>query len=276
MLKHDLHCHSTRSDGVLQPHELVLRAAQRGVEVLALTDHDEMSGLAEARQAAADSGLRFVDGVEISVDWCGHTLHVVGLQIDPANQELQDGLAAVRSGRAERAVRIAAGLAQAGIEGSLEGARRYVTNEALVGRTHFARFLVEHGCASDIAAVFRKFLTPGRPGYVPHQWADFGDAVRWIRASGGIPVLAHPGRYKLGNRQRESLLDTFREMGGVAVEVVTGSHTAEQYAAWGHYAQRFGLHASVGSDFHGPEESYRDLGELPPLPAGCRPVWDLF
>jgi predicted metal-dependent phosphoesterase TrpH len=276
MLKYDLHCHSTRSDGVLEPRELVARAAARGVEMLALTDHDEIGGLAEARHEAGRAGLIFVDGVEISVDWDGHTLHVVGLQIDPGNRDLASGLDAIRSGRAGRAVRIAAGLAAAGIEGSLEGAYRYVTNEALVGRAHFARFLVERGYASDIAGVFRKFLTPGRPGYVPHQWASLGDAMSWINASGGIPVLAHPGRYKLNNKQRETLLDTFKALGGVAVEVVTGSHTAEQYAAWGHYAQRFGLHASVGSDFHGPEESYRDLGALPPLPVGCQPVWELF
>lgn len=276
MLKYDLHCHSTRSDGVLQPRELVARAAERGVDVLALTDHDEVSGLAEARCAAVETGIRFVDGVEISVDWNGCTLHIVGLGIDPNSAELVEGLESIRAGRVERAVRIAAGLAAAGIDGCLEGARRYVTNAALIGRTHFARYLVERGCARDVAGVFGRFLTPGKPGYVPHQWAGLADAVHWIRASGGIAVLAHPGRYKIKHGQREALLDEFKGLGGAAVEVVTGSHTAEQYAAWSHYAQQFGLHASVGSDFHGPEESYRDLGALPPLPAGCRPVWELF
>ncbi len=171
---------------------------------------------------------------------------------------------------------MAAGLAQAGIPGTFEGASAYATNPALVGRTHFARFLAARGYARDVGAVFRRYLTAGRPGYVPHQWASLEEAVTWIRASGGIAVLAHPGRYRIGNLQREELLGCFSDLGGKGVEVVTGSHTPEQHITWGHYAQRFGLFASVGSDFHGPGESLRDLGSLPPLPEGCRPVWELF
>jgi len=276
MLPVDLHCHSTRSDGLLTPAEVVVRAAERGVRTLALTDHDEVSGLREAREHASRAGVAFIDGVEISVTWSGQTLHVVGLHIDPQNAELAAGLEQIRSGRQHRAESIASGLEQAGIEGSLAGARSYVTNPELVGRTHFARFLVERGHARDVQSVFRKYLTAGKPGYVPHQWASLQQAVHWIKASGGMPVLAHPGRYKLDNALRESMLASFAELGGAAVEVVTGSHTSDQYATWARYAQRFGLFASAGSDFHGPGESRRDFGKLPELPAGCTPVWKKF
>lgn len=272
----DLHSHSTRSDGLLTPAGLVARAAERGVRALALTDHDEIGGLHEARVHAAQVGIAFINGVEVSVTWGGHTLHVVGLHIDPGNAELTAGLEQIRSGREHRAARIASELEQAGIADSLAGARSYAANPDLVSRTHFARFLVERGHARDVQAVFRKYLATGKPGYVPHQWASLQQAVHWIRASGGIAVLAHPGRYKLDNLQRDALLANFGEAGGAAVEVVTGSHTADQFATWARHAQRFGLLASAGSDFHGPGESRRDLGELPELPAGCTPVWEKF
>lgn len=272
----DLHAHSTRSDGVLSPRELVTRASARGVTVLALTDHDDTSGLDEARTHARAAGLGFVNGVEISVTWNGETLHVVGLQVDPHAPELAAGLARIRSGRDRRAEGMAASLARVGIPGCLDGARRYVTNPALVGRAHFARYLVERGHARDLASVFKKYLSYGNPGYVPHQWATLGEAVRWIVGAGGIAVLAHPGRYRLAPAQREALLESFKAVGGSAIEVVTGSHTRDQYATWGRYARRFGLDASMGSDFHGPGESARDLGSLPPLPQGCRPVWQAF
>jgi 3',5'-nucleoside bisphosphate phosphatase len=276
MSKYDLHSHSTRSDGLLSPRELVARAATRGVTVLALTDHDDTGGLKEAGAYAEAAGMRFVNGVEVSVTWGDHTLHVVGLHVDSDHPALAAGLARVRSGRQRRAECMAAGLAQAGISGTLEGASTYVTNPAFVGRAHFARFLVAYGYARDVGAVFRRYLTAGRPGYVPHQWASLDEAVDWITASGGIAVLAHPGRYALGNAQREELLGSFKDLGGEAIEVVTGSHTADQHVTWGRYARRFGLLASVGSDFHGPGESLRDLGSLPPLPEECRPVWELF
>lgn len=276
MLSFDLHSHSTRSDGLLAPAELVARAAERGVRALALTDHDEVSGLQEAHAHAGQVGIAFIKGVEISVTWSGETLHVVGLHIDPENAELAAGLDHIRGGRQLRAERIASELERAGIDDSLAGARAYAANPDLVGRTHFARFLVERGHARDVQTVFRKYLATGKPGYVPHQWASLEHAVHWIRASGGIPVLAHPGRYKLDNTQREAMLANFAELGGAAIEVVTGSHTADQFVTWARYAQRFGLLASAGSDFHGPGETRRDLGTLPDLPAGCTPVWTQF
>lgn len=272
----DLHSHSTVSDGLLTPAELVERAVVRGVDVLALTDHDETGGLPEARQAAAHWGLRLVNGVEISVLWEEVTLHIVGLGIDDDDEALRQGLAGIRAGRARRAAAIAASLAAAGIEGALEGARRYAKNPELVSRAHFARYLVEAGMASDTNAVFRKFLTPGKPGFVPHQWAALSEALGWIRHCGGVAVLAHPGRYDLGDRQQERLLDEFSALGGQAVEVVTGSHSPSEFVHWAQLARRHGLLASAGSDFHGPGEGYRDVGGVPALPAGCEPVWALL
>jgi len=269
----DLHSHSTNSDGVLRPEELVRRAARRCVSVLALTDHDATDGLAAARRAAGDAGVEFVNGVEISVTWDGQTLHIVGLHIDPAHPELAPGLERLREGRRRRAEQIAGELDKAGIEGSLAGARAHVTNPELVGRTHFARFLAERGYARDVPGVFKRFLVTGRPGHVPHLWAGLEQAIGWIRASGGMAVLAHPGRYKLEELQRCALLAAFKDAGGAAIEVVTGSHTPDQFQSYARYAQRYGLLASTGSDFHGPGESYRDLGDLPDLPRGCTPVW---
>ncbi len=275
-MKVDLHSHSTCSDGLLSPAELVERAVLRGVDMLALTDHDELAGLAPARAAAVQWGLRLINGVEISVQWEETTLHIVGLNVDADHAPLAEGLAAIRSGREHRAQRMANSLAAAGIAGSLEGARRYAKNPELLSRSHFARYLVEAGHARDTNAVFRNFLTPGKPGYVPHQWAALTDALGWIIGSGGLAVLAHPGRYPLNQQQAEKLLGEFVELGGAAVEVVTGSHTPDEFVIWARYAKRFGLRASAGSDFHGPGEGYRDVGNVPVLPAGCDPVWSGF
>jgi len=270
----DLHSHSTRSDGVMRPAEVVERAAERGVRALALTDHDEVSGLAEARAAAEVAGLRLIDGVEVSVSWHGHTLHVVGLAVDPANPVLLEGLRRNRGGRNGRAELIAAALEKVGIGGALEGATAYVTNPDLVSRAHFARFLVESGRVRNTQTAFDRYLGEGKPGYVPHLWASLGEAVDWIRASSGLAVLAHPGRYPLDDERRSALLGEFRDRGGTGIEVVTGSHTPDQYGYWGRRAEAFGLLASAGSDFHGPRESYKDLGDLPPLPSGCSPIWE--
>jgi predicted metal-dependent phosphoesterase TrpH len=275
-MRFDLHSHSTCSDGLLAPAALVERAVQRGVDVLALTDHDEVKGLPAAREAAAQWGLRLIDGVEISVLWETVTLHIVGLAIDTAHAPLVEGLAGIRTGRELRAVRMAHSLDAAGIAGSLEGARRYAKNPELVSRSHFARYLVETGHARDTNAVFRNYLTPGKPGYVPHQWAALADALGWINGSGGIAVLAHPGRYDLGTVQCERLLGEFVDLGGAAVEVVTGSHAPSEFVTWARHARQYGLLASAGSDFHGPGEGYRDIGNVPALPSGCEPVWARF
>jgi len=269
---YDLHTHSSYSDGQLPPAELVARAAASGVEVLALTDHDTTAGLGEARAAAGARGIEVVDGVEISVTWGGRTVHIVGLQIDPAQPELQQGLARLREFREWRADEIGRRLCKAGIEGATEGARR-LARQGLVSRTHFAQFLVAAGYAPDVRRVFKRFLVHGKPGHVPGQWATLADAVRWIRAAGGQAVIAHPARYRLTSTHLHKLLGEFRDAGGAGLEVVCGSHSRDDALRFAHLAGRFGLLASAGSDYHGPENYYMDLGPLPPLPEGCLPVW---
>ncbi|MDP1635242.1 MAG: PHP domain-containing protein, partial [Gallionellaceae bacterium] len=235
MLDYDLHCHSKVSDGTLTPTELVARAAERGVKVLGLTDHDDIAGLAEAAQAAAQHGIEFINGVEISVSWRKHTVHVVGLHIDPANSVLLEGLRGIRSGRMHRAELMAESLARSGIGGVLEGALRYASNPEMIGRTHFARYMVEAGHCKDVRSVFSRYLVKGKPGFVAHEWGNLQDAISWIRAAGGIAVLAHPGRYTAGRKPMGrttllELLQEFVELGGKGIEVVSGSHTPPQFA----------------------------------------------
>lgn len=272
----DLHSHSTVSDGALTPRDLVRRAAGKGVDVLALTDHDSLGGLDEARAAAHECAIRFINGVEVSVTWRGTTVHIVGLGIDAADPGLRAGLQAVSSGRVERARAMAASLAAAGIDGSFDGAMRFARNPAMIGRTHFARFLVEAGVVEDTRAAFRKYLVAGKPGYSPFDWATLANAVGWIRGAGGAAVIAHPGRYSLSSGALADLISEFRAAGGVAIEVVTGNHSADQVRMFGALARRHGLLASRGSDFHAPGESGVELGGIPALAPGLDPVWRDF
>ena len=273
MRNFDLHCHSNVSDGLLAPATVAARAKARGVDVWALTDHDEVGGIAEARAAAKALELTFIPGVEISITWAGQTVHIVGLRIDERNEELLRGLASTRSGRELRAREMAEQLAAAGIPDAFEGALRYAGNPDLISRTHFARYIIDRGVCHDVPAVFRNYLIEGKPGYVPHRWATLAQAVGWITGAGGVAIIAHPGRYKFDAMAYDALFEEFRRLGGVAIEVVTGSHTPDQYGEYAKVAQRYGFLASRGSDFHGPGESRIDLGELPALPASVTPVW---
>jgi 3',5'-nucleoside bisphosphate phosphatase len=273
MLRYDLHAHSTFSDGLLTPAALVERAAARGVDVLALTDHDDTGGLGEAAAAARVAGITLVPGAELSVSWEVHTIHVLGLKVDADNADLASGLATIRGGRDARAVRMGESLARAGIPGAYAGARRFVTSDRLISRSHFARFLVEAGHARETRDVFKRYLTQGKPGYVAHAWATLPDAVAWIHAAGGLAVIAHPGRYRVTATGMRRLLSEFRDAGGDGIEVHSSSHTAAQFTEYATYARAYGLLASIGSDYHGPGESYIDLGGLPPLPSGVDPVW---
>ena len=275
-LNADLHCHSVISDGTLTPEALAQRAAANGVQLWSLTDHDEVGGQARALAAAQTHGLAYLSGTEISVSFAGVTVHIVGLGFDPQDPALCQGLAQTRDGRLPRAREMAAQLAAVGIAGAYEGALKYVGNPQLVSRTHFARFLVETGVCRDTPEVFRKYLTEGKPGYVPHRWAALGDAVRWTTQAGGLAVIAHPARYKFSPTEEYALFSEFKAHGGQGVEVVTGSHSVPEYAIYADMAREFDLAASRGSDFHGPGESYTDLGNLPPLPTGLTPVWELL
>ncbi|HOW48581.1 MAG TPA: 3',5'-nucleoside bisphosphate phosphatase [Rubrivivax sp.] len=269
----DLHCHSTVSDGTLEPEALAARAARNGVQLWALTDHDEVGGQARAAAAARAQGLDYLTGVEVSVTFAGVSVHVVGLGFDPGDARLREGLTRTRDGRGERAHQIAAELAKAGIPGAYEGALAHAGNPRMIARTHFARFLVDAGVCADTDQVFRRYLVEGKPGYVPHRWAALGDAVRWIVDAGGVAVVAHPGRCRFTPTEEYALFSEFAAHGGRGVEVVTGSHTPAEYAKYADVAQEFGLLASRGSDFHAPAESRIDLGTLPPLPPPLTPVW---
>jgi hypothetical protein len=276
LLNADLHSHSVISDGTLTPEALAQRAHERGVELWALTDHDELGGQARAIAAAHARGLDVLTGVEISVSFAGKTVHIVGLGFDHENPDLQAGLAATRGGRAERALAMADELAKVGIRGAFEGALRYVGNPDLISRTHFARFLVESGVCADTHAVFSRYLAEGKPGYVPHRWAGLGDAVRWITGAGGAAVIAHPARYGFSPTAEYALFTEFIAHGGRGVEVLTGSHSQADRLKYADLALEFDLLASRGSDFHGPGESFCDLGSLPPLQGRLTPVWELL
>ena len=276
LLNADLHCHSVISDGTLTPEALAERARINGVELWALTDHDEIGGQHRALAAARAQGLKYHTGTEISITFAGQTVHIVGLGFDPDNAQLKSGLAQTRGGRGQRAQEMSAGLAAVGIKGAYEGALKYAGNLELIARTHFARFLVESGVCRDTNEVFRKYLTEGKPGFVPHRWASLRDAVTWITQAGGVAVIAHPARYKFSANEEYALFSEFKTHGGQGVEVVTGSHTPAEYVTYAATAVEFGLAASRGSDFHSPDESHTDLGTLPYLPGGLTPVWSLL
>ena len=270
----DLHCHSNVSDGTLEPEALAARAKGNGVELWALTDHDEVRGQQRARDAALAAGLPYLTGTEISVTFIDVTVHIIGLGFDADDAALQAGLAATRGGRTERAKEMAAGLAKLGIKGAYEGALKFVGNPDLISRTHFARHLVEAGVCRDTQDVFRKYLVEGKPGYVPHRWATLRDAVSWITQAGGVAVVAHPARYHFTANEEYALFTEFKSHGGRGIEVVTGSHSSAEAARYAEVAVEFDLLASRGSDFHSPGESHADLGSLPQLPGHLKPVWE--
>ena len=270
----DLHCHSLVSDGTLQPEELAARAKANGVQLWALTDHDETGGVARARAAALAIGLPYLTGAEVSVTFADTTVHIVGLGFDADDPILLAGLQATRGGRLERALEMADGLARAGIAGAFDGALKYVSNPDLISRTHFARHLVDSGVCGDTHEVFRKYLVEGKPGYVPHRWATLRNAVDWITGAGGLAIIAHPARYRFTANEEYALFSEFKALGGQGVEVVTGSHSAAEALRYADTALEFGLYASRGSDFHSPTESHTDLGTLPALPGHLTPVWE--
>lgn len=273
--RYDLHSHSLASDGTLSPTALVARAAAAGVNVLALTDHDDTSGIAEACQAACHEGIELIPGVEISVTWANQTVHVLGLRIDPESSPLRDGLAKLREFRDWRAEEMGRRLAKQGIDGGFERARE-LAHGRIVSRTHFARFLVEQGHATDVRDVFKRFLKPNKPGYVTGEWASMEDALSWIHAAGGQAVIAHPARYKMSATKRRKMLEEFVALGGDGLEVVSGSHSRGDNFNMAQLAKKYGLLASAGSDYHGPEHTWVEFGRLEKLPDSCTPIWSTW
>ncbi len=276
ILNADLHCHSVVSDGTLTPEDLAQRAKSLGVELWSLTDHDEIGGQHRAAAAARALSLPYLTGTEISVSFIHKTVHIVGLGFDADNPQLIEGLHNTRGGRDVRAREMADQLAAVGIGGAFEGALKYAGNPELISRTHFARFLVEAGVCKDTSEVFRKYLTEGKPGFVPHRWASLANAVRWIVEAGGMAIIAHPARYGFTANEEYALFTEFKAHGGQGVEVVTGSHSVADYDTYAGMAREFNLAASRGSDFHSPTESHTDLGQLPWLPGQLTPVWELL
>ncbi|MEM6405919.1 MAG: PHP domain-containing protein [Pseudomonadota bacterium] len=267
----DLHTHSTASDGTLAPAALMQQAAQAGVQVIALTDHDTTAGLADAQNAADQLDLTLIPGVEISASWRDCTLHIVGLQITVDHPTLQQGLTRLATARTERARQISQQLHAAGITGDWYTATQQFGQS--IGRPHFARALVAAGHATTVPEAFKKFLQPGKAGYVPGTWASLAEVVHWIQAAGGQAVLAHPARYRLKQRRLRQLLEAFVTARGTGIEVIAGNASAEETRVLAHLARDYHLLASVGSDYHGPGLSARSLGVLPALPTGCTPVW---
>ncbi len=269
----DLHSHSHQSDGVLAPAEVASRAHAQGVQLWSLTDHDELSGIVEAQRQADALGLRFVAGVEVSVTWANKTIHILGLNVDPNHQQLNDGLATTRAGRIDRAHEMAAGLAAVGINDAYQGALRFVRNPNLIARTHFARFLVDAGHCTDTSEVFYRYLIEGKPGFVPHRWAKLHEAVGWIRAAGGEPVVAHPARYNFSETESWAFFSEFAQAGGNAIEIVSSSHSRDHIQRFSKLAQEFGFRGSRGSDFHSADDSHVELGQVATLPDSVLPVW---
>lgn len=277
MLKVDLHCHSTASDGLLSPEMVARRAVANGVNLFALSDHDDLSGLPAAAAIAAGAGMRFVTGVEISIEWRNAQVHILGYNFDAADTRLNAGLESIRNGRVARARRMSDDLEKKlGLAGCLEGAMRYAENPNLISRAHFARYLVEKGVCKEVRHVFESYLVPGRPGYVDHRWASLEESLAWVTGAGGIASVAHPGRYKFSRAEMRQFLDEFKQLGGRAIEVVSGSHSQDNVLLFSRLARESGFLASCGSDFHGAGESHIDVGGIAPLPDGLTPIWEAF
>jgi predicted metal-dependent phosphoesterase TrpH len=271
-LIYDLHAHSTASDGTLSPAELMQHAHAAGVNVMALTDHDTTAGIAEARDTATQLGMEFIPGIELSVTWDNRTVHIVGLGIDENSEPIQAGIKKLMDFRQWRAEEIGRRLEKVGYPDMYEKAKAY-SNGRLIGRVHFARALVAAGHADTVGAVFNKFLVGGKPGFVPGAWAELGDVVKWIREAGGRAIIAHPARYDMTRTKLRQLIADFKELGGEGFEVCSGSHSKDDVNTMAQHARDFDLLASAGSDFHGPENPWVNLGQLAPIPKGLKPVW---
>ena len=273
--KYDLHCHSNRSDGALTPTELVQRAQAQGVTALALTDHDTTAGYGEALIAAANTDLKLIAGIELSVSWRTLSFHIVGLNIDPNDEPLLEDIRQLQIVRSERAEKIAEKLEKKRIFGALEAVTK-TADDGMITRTHFADFLVSNFHVSSQQDAFDRYLAKGKPAYVATVWADLALAVGWIKQAGGVAVLAHPLRYNLTPKWMKRLLSDFKEAGGQGIEIVTGRCNPDEIRRAADFASSFELAGSVGSDFHSPTNQWVELGRLAPLPGHIQPVWELF
>ena len=264
----DLHCHTTASDGGLTPPELIARAVEQGVELLAITDHDTVDGYLTV---CDQSPIPLVAGIELSCVWSKVTIHVLGLGIDPSHPAMAEGLARQKIARAQRAETIAERLEKRGFSGALAGAAALAAGSP-IGRPHFANFLLEQGHVNSFNQAFKKYLGAGKPGDVKALWPAMAEAVHWIESCGGVAVLAHPLHYKMTNTKLRALLADFKLAGGRGLEVVNGRQQADNTLHLAKLAEQFELLASCGSDFHRPTP-WSELGVMAQLPKHCRPVW---
>jgi len=274
-MNYDLHSHSTASDGSLSPSQLVELAKDSGVDYLALTDHDGVDGINEAQIAATNNGLNLIPGIELSVSYQNKTIHIVGLQLDIEHQALCKGIVKLQNYRLWRAEEIARRLQKVGIENALDGAREFAHGK-MIGRMHFAHFLIKNGYAKDTRAVFKKYLVKNKPGHIHGEWASLEEAMEWIIGAGGVAVIAHPARYNLKRNKLKKLINEFKELGGKGIEVVSATHSTNDINTMAYHANEFNLYASVGSDFHDPKVTWNQMGKLPPLPERCKPIWNLW
>jgi len=269
----DLHTHSTASDGTLSPTELVCQAAAAGVRALALTDHDTVAGIAEAQRAANQANICLVPGIELSVMWSKRTLHLVGLGLDVNNQKLRDVLQQALDFRRWRAEEIARKLEIVGVKDALTGAQMMAGSD-LIGRAHFARYLVEQGFAKDFRQVFKRFMVKGKPGHVGGEWMQLEAGIGLLHQAGGVAVLAHPARYNLSRTKLRGLFKELKSLGADGIEVVSGSHSKDENQTMAQHALDFDFPASQGSDYHGPEKPWVQLGRMPPMHYRCTPIWE--
>lgn len=270
----DLHSHTHFSDGVLSPLELIERAHEMQVETLAITDHDTVDGL-NSLSAAAALPINLIAGIELSTEWLSTGIHVLGLNIDTHSAAMKEAASEQTAARILRGEQIARNLQKQGIEGSLDGARKFATGN-FIGRPHFAQWMVAQGRVKNMQAAFKQYLGAGKAGDVKQHWADLSQVVEWIRGANGIAVLAHPLKYKLTRTRLKRLLDDFIKVGGQGVEVISGQQQTQQTAGMAELCNEKGLLASCGSDFHFPDKPWAELGKFAPLPAGLTPVWDRF
>ena len=276
LMLYDLHCHSTASDGSLTPTQLVEFAQSKAIDYLSLTDHDTIEGLKEAQIAAQDKTIKLINGIEFSVTWQAKTVHIVGLKINPESKLLLERINVLQKYRRFRAQEISMDLDnKAQIKNALQGAELF-SQSKMIGRVHFAQFLVHQGYAKDIKQAFKKFLVKNKPGYIKDSWASLADIIECIHQANGIAVIAHPARYGLKLKKLKQLVDEFKSLGGQAIEVVSGSQCTNEIPKINRLAEEFNLYASIGSDFHSQDMPWNNLGQFPELPINCKPVSELL
>ena len=273
----DLHSHTTASDGSLSPEELIQLAQERGVDQLAITDHDSVGSIAEALEVAKGYSVAIIPGVEISAAWGSKgqdTVHIVGLQVEHTSPSLQRFLGNIQKKRRERALDMGKKLEAAGVKGAQPDIEYFIDSQPMVCRTHLAQYLLERGVVKNFGDAFKKYLAKGGKAYVKDEWFDLEDAIAMIRKAGGIPVLAHPTRYGMGSNKLKRLIEEFKSVGGQALETCYPNIHPGQKNLLVDWCRQFELYASQGSDFHSPDKPWALLGTFAPIPEKATPVWE--